>query len=140
MLVTGTIDKINTIILLQDKMKYNDIQIARYLDMKVKELRKFRLNNEVSYRADDVKNNNYLSLAIEFNKLASEVYFPIELARLTNTSPYTANTICKMFNIKPNKKAFCQHCGEEVVVKSTAVPKYCSSLCRYRHKSVTEVK
>ena len=92
------------------------------------------MDNEVYYRKGD-KNNKYLDLAIEFKKLESEVYFPIELARLTNTSPYTTNIVCRMFNIKPSKKAYCKHCGEEVEVKTTAIPKFCNSICRYKYNN-----
>ena len=91
------------------------------------------MNHEVFYREDEVKNNNYLELAIEFKKLEEDVYFPIEFARITNNSPYTVNMICKMFNVKPSKKAYCKHCGKELVVKSTAIPKFCNSICRYKY-------
>ena len=133
-MVAGATEKIETIKLLQEKMNYNDNQIANYIGITTKELKKFRLDNQVFYRVDDTKNNNYLSLAIKFDELAEDVYFPVEFARLTNTSPYTANMICKMFNIKPSKKAYCKHCGKEVVVKSTAIPKFCNSICRYKYK------
>ena len=129
MLVTDVIDKIN---ILQNNFNYSDNLIAKDLGISTKKLREFRLDNEVYYRKGD-KNNKYLDLAIEFKKLESEVYFPIELARLTNTSPYTTNIVCRMFNIKPSKKAFCKHCGKELVVKSTAVPKFCNSICRYTY-------
>lgn len=137
-MVAGTIDKIEIIRLLQDKMNYNDSQIAKYLGITTKELKKFRLENHIFYRIDDTKNNNYLSLAIKFNNLADDVYFPIEFARITSTSPSTTNMICKMFNIKPTKKAYCVHCGKEVIIKTTAVPKYCSYSCRSKQKG--EVK
>ena len=129
MLVTDVIDKIN---ILQNNFNYSDNLIAKDLGISTKKLREFRLDNEVYYRKGD-KNNKYLDLAIEFKKLESEVYFPIELARLTNTSPYTTNIVCRMFNIKPSKKAYCKHCGKELVVKSTAVPKFCNSICRYTY-------
>lgn len=132
-MVAGTLEKVKTIKLLQEKMNYNDNQIAKYMGITTKELKRFRLDNQIFYRIDDAKNNNYLSLAIRFNELAEDVYFPVEFARLTNTSPYTANMICKMFGIKPTKKAYCKHCGKEVVVKSTALPKFCNSICRYRY-------
>lgn len=137
-MIAGTIDKINTINLLQDKMNYNDKQIANYLGVTIKSLREFRVANEVFYRLDDTKNNNYLSLAIEFNKLASEVYFPVEFARATDVSPYTVNMICKMFNVKPSKKAYCKHCGKEVIVKTTAIPKFCSASCRNKNKGTSK--
>lgn len=131
MLVTDVIDKIN---ILQNNFNYSDNLIAKDLGISTKKLREFRLNNEVYYRKGD-KNNKYLDLAIEFKKLESEVYFPIELARLTNTSPYTTNIVCRMFNIKPSKKAYCKHCGEEVEVKTTAIPKFCNSICRYKYNN-----
>lgn len=130
MLVTDMIDRIN---ILQNKFNYSDNQIAKDLGITTKKLKEFRLNHEVFYREDEIKNNDYLNLAIEFKKLEKEVYFPIEFARLTNTSPYTANMICKMFNVKPTKKAYCKHCGEELIVKSTAIPKFCNSICRYKY-------
>lgn len=133
-MIAGVIDTIKTIQMLQDKMNYSDVQIAKYLGMKTQQLREFRLNYRVLYRSDDIKNNDYLTKAIEFNNLASEVYFPIELARMTNTSPYTTNMICKMFNVKPTKKAYCKYCGKELTVKSTAVPQYCNASCRYKYK------
>ena len=129
MLVTDVIDRIN---ILQNNFNYSDNLIAKDLGISTKKLREFRLDNEVYYRKGD-KNNKYLDLAIEFKKLESEVYFPIELARLTNTSPYTTNIVCRMFNIKPSKKAYCKHCGKELVVKPTAVPKFCNSICRYTY-------
>lgn len=131
MLVTDVIDKIN---ILQNNFNYSDNLIAKDLGISTKKLREFRLDNEVYYRKGD-KNNKYLDLAIEFKKLESEVYFPIELARLTNTSPYTTNIVCRMFNIKPSKKAYCKHCGEEVEVKTTAIPKFCNSICRYKYNN-----
>lgn len=130
MLVTEMIDRINV---LQNKFNYTDNQIAKDLGITTKKLREFRLNHEVFYREDEVKNNNYLELAIEFKKLEEDVYFPIEFARITNNSPYTVNMICKMFNVKPSKKAYCKHCGKELVVKSTAIPKFCNSICRYKY-------
>lgn len=129
MLVTDVIDRIN---ILQNNFNYSDNLIAKDLGITTKKLREFRLDNEVYYRKGD-KNNKYLDLAIEFKKLESEVYFPIELARLTNTSPYTTNIVCRMFNIKPSKKAYCKHCGKELAVKPTAVPKFCNSICRYTY-------
>ena len=131
MLVTDVIDKIN---ILQNNFNYSDNLIAKDLGISTKKLREFRLDNEVYYRKGD-KNNKYLDLAIEFKKLESEVYFPIELARLTNTSPYTTNIVCRMFNIKPSKKAYCKHCGEEVEVKTTAIPKFCNSIYRYKYNN-----
>ena len=131
MLVTDVIDRIN---ILQNNFNYSDNLIAKDLGISTKKLREFRLDNEVYYRKGD-KNNKYLDLAIEFKKLESEVYFPIELARLTNTSPYTTNIVCRMFNIKPSKKAYCKHCGEEVEVKTTAIPKFCNSICRYKYNN-----
>lgn len=125
---------INNINIMQNNFNYSDNQIAKDLGITTKKLREIRLEHKIFYRADEVKNNEYLKLAIEFKQMEDEVYFPIEFARATNVSPYTANMICKMFNVKPCKKAYCQHCGKEVVVKSTAVPKYCSSLCRYKYK------
>lgn len=127
MLVTDVIDRIN---ILQNNFNYTDNLIAKDLGITTKKLREFRLDNKVYYREGD-KNNIYLDLAIEFKKLESEVYFPIELARLTSTSPYTTNLVCRMFSIKPSKKAYCKHCGKELKVKSTAVPKFCNSICRY---------
>ena len=131
MLVTDVIDRIN---ILQNNFNYSDNLIAKDLGITTKKLREFRLNNKICYREGD-KNNIYLDLAIEFKKLESEVYFPIELARLTNTSPYTTNIVCRMFNIKPSKKAYCKHCGEEVEVKTTAIPKFCNSICRYKYNN-----
>ena len=135
MLVT---EKIDAIKLLQDKFNYNDNQIARDLGITTKTLREFRLNHKVFYKDKEIKKNNYLKLAIQFKELEEQVYFPVEFARMTNTSPYTANMICKMFNVKPTKKAYCKHCGKEVVVKSTAIPKFCNSICRYKYKGDTE--
>lgn len=125
------VDKIN---LMQDKFNYTDNQIARELGITTKHLRELRIIHKIFYKELNSKNNKYLKLAIEFKKLEQEVYFPVEFARMTNTSPYTANMVCKMFNIKPSKKAYCKHCGTEVEVKTTAVPKFCSSVCRYRYK------
>lgn len=128
-----------TILALQKSKKlYNDNQIAKHIGITTKELRAFRLEHEVFYRDCDKKNNDYLRLAIQFKHLASEVYFPVEFARLTNTSPYTTNMICKMFSIKPSKKAYCKTCGKELVVKSTAIPKFCNASCRYKYKGDTE--
>lgn len=131
MLVT---DMINSINVMQDKFNYNDNQIARDLGITTKKLRELRLNHKVFYRDSETKNNSYLKMAIQFKELEEEVYFPVEFARLTNTSPYTANMICKMFSIKPSKKAYCKHCGAELEVKSTAIPKFCNSICRYKYK------
>lgn len=131
MSVTEMIDRVK---LLQDKFNYNDNLISKDLGITTKKLRELRLTNKVFYQETEVKNNDYLKLAIKFKELEEEVYFPVEFARLTNTSPYTANMICKMFNVKPSKKAYCQHCGKEVEVKTTAVPKFCNSICRYKYK------
>ncbi|MGL5711435.1 MAG: hypothetical protein ACRCX2_00320 [Paraclostridium sp.] len=137
-MIAGTIDKIKNIEILQSKCNYNDRRISNYLGMNIKELRAFRLNNKVFYNEECTKENNYLELAIRFQELANEVYFPVELARLTNTSPYTTNMICKMFDVKPSKKAYCATCNKELVVKSTAIPKFCNSSCRYKYKGVVE--
>lgn len=131
MSVTEMIDRVK---LLQDKFNYNDNLISKDLGITTKKLRELRLTNKVFYQETEVKNNDYLKLAIKFKELEEEVYFPVEFARLTNTSPYTANMICKMFNVKPSKKAYCQHCGKVVEVKTTAVPKFCNSICRYKYK------
>lgn len=131
MLVADMIDSIN---IMQDKFNYDDNQIARNLGITTKKLRELRLNHKIFYRDNEIKNNSYLKMAIQFKKLEEEVYFPIEFARLTNTSPYTTNMICKMYNIKPSKKAYCKHCGAELEVKLTVKHKFCSSICRYRHK------
>ncbi len=131
MSVTEMIDRVK---LLQDKFNYNDNLISKDLGITTKKLRELRLTNKVFYQETEVKNNNYLKLAIKFKELEEEVYFPVEFARLTNTSPYTANMICKMFSVKPSKKAYCKHCGKEVVVKTTAIPKFCNSICRYKYK------
>ena len=61
MLVTEMIDRINV---LQNKFNYTDNQMAKGLGSTTKKRREFRLNHEVFYREDEVKNNNYLELAI----------------------------------------------------------------------------
>lgn len=127
-------DLVNTIKTLQNSLDYNDNQIAREIGITIKKLREYRMLYEIFYKDTEVKNNEYLKLAIEFKKLEDKVYFPVELARMTNTSTSTTSMICKMFNVKPSKKAFCKHCGAEVEVKTTAIPKFCNSVCRYKHK------
>ena len=135
MLVTDIIKEINT---LQEKFNYNDNQIAKDMGITTKKLREYRVKHQIFYRDTETKNNDYLKLAIKFDELAEDVYFPVEFARLTNTSSYTTSMICKMFNVKPTKKAYCKHCGAEVEVKTTAIPKFCNSMCRYKYKGDAE--
>lgn len=127
-------ETINIINLLQNKYDYNDTKIAKYLDITTKELRELRLNNNIQYK--DEKYKDYLNLALEMQNLVHRAYFPVELARMTGRSKSTVNMVCKMFNIRPSKKAYCLCCGKELQVKLTAVPSYCNSTCRYKHKGV----
>ena len=135
MLVAELVNTINT---LQSNLNYNDNQIAKEIGITVKKLRKYRMLYKIFYRDTEVKNNEYLRLAIKFKELENEVYFPVELARMTNTSTSTTSMICKMFSVKPSKKAYCKHCNKEVEVKTTAIPKFCNSICRYKYKGDAE--
>lgn len=124
-------DKINIIKQLQ-KNGYTDSRIAKNLSTTASSLREYRLKHRIFY--EDARYNEYLKLAIELEPLAGEVYFPIELARLTNKSISTVTMVCKMFNVKPSKKAYCLCCGKELKVKTTAVPSYCNNRCRLKYK------
>lgn len=120
---------------LQNKYDYNDTKIAKYLDITTKELRELRLKNNIQYKSETYK--DYLNLALEMQEIADKAYFPIELARMTGRSKSTVSMVCRMFNIKPQKKAFCLCCGKELQVKLTAVPSYCNNTCRHKHKGIS---
>ncbi len=81
MSVTEMIDRVK---LLQDKFNYNDNLISKDLGITTKKLRELRLTNKVFYQETEVKNNNYLKLAIKFKELEEEVYFPVEFASSKN--------------------------------------------------------
>lgn len=105
-------------------------EVSRLLQIKSKELRKIMLELDI-YPNENDKEYDYFQSAKTIKEQLSSAYFLIDLVKLTGISRSRVMMVCKMYDLKPCKKAYCVICGKEIGVKGSVVKKYCSNECYY---------
>ncbi|GAA0093034.1 hypothetical protein UT300009_30640 [Paraclostridium bifermentans] len=105
-------------------------EVSRLLQIKVKKLREIMLDLDI-YPNENDKEYDYFRQAKIIKMQLSSAYFVKDLVKLTGISKSRVQMVCKMYDLKPCKKAHCVICGKEIEVKGSVVKQYCSSECYY---------
>lgn len=104
-------------------------EVCRLLQIKIKKLRKIMLDLDI-YPNENDKEYSYFESAKAINAQLDAAFYLTDLVRLTGISKSRVNMICKMYDLKPCKKAYCITCGKEIHNIHEVGRKYCSNKCR----------
>lgn len=117
---------------LRDMLKIN-IQvkdISTTLDIDIKDLRKFLLENNIEPSQKD-EEYKYFNYAVALKNNEYKAYFYKDLAELSHVSVRNAKLVAEMYDIKPLKKAYCKVCNGVIdLTNSKIVSDYCSKECK----------